>query len=244
MLTVTIEIDGIVHKCDTLADFADDLKKPLAMLGARLKAKALARYKAQAFTPLAAATLEKRFSKGLAVLENKLRSDLNRAFGKARQSRAPRGLLERMFTSKDVQRAADDVLSSTTRGVHNRQAVLAEFQRRHRQLGLKEQAQGKSLTLKQSESLTARTRRAVTKSMGKPILGGLERTLVIIIEDGTVELRSATHQTWSDAHNKGAVVGKGAKLPERATIFLEADDLEYFKEALKEHLLLPFSEEA
>lgn len=242
MLTVNLTIDGINHKCDTLADFADDLKKPLAMLGVRLKAKAAARYKAQAFAPLAAGTIEHRFSKGLASLEAKLVSDVRRAFGRARSARAPRGLLERMVTSKEMQRATDDALSASAKGVQNRQAVLAEFQRRHRQLGLEKSAQGKALTLKQSESLSSRTKRAVAKAVTKPILGGLDRTLMIVVEDGSVTLRSATHQTWSEAHNVGATAGHGAKIPPRPTIFLEADDLVYFREALKEHLLLPFDD--
>lgn len=242
MYSIVIVLDGLERKIDTLAEFAEDLSKPLAMLGARLKAKALERYKAQAFAPLAAATLEKRIAKGLNSLESKLKSDVRRAYKKSRESRAPRGLLERILTPREVLRATEDAISSQSKGVKNRTAVLAEFQRRYRKsLDLKDMVQGRALTIKQSESLTARTRRAVTKALSKPILGGLDRTLTVKVDFGSVTLRSATHETWSAAHNEGTAVGNGAQLPKRETIMIEQDDLDYFVEVLKEHMLLPFS---
>lgn len=234
--SVSVNLDGLNRKFDTLADSAGDLEKPLAILGARLKQKALKRYKAQNFAPLAESTIQKRAQKGMGSLERKLHSDVRKAMGRARKARGPKGLLEKLLTSK----AMDDVLSSQTRGVQNRLAVLAEFQRHNDPLGLKEKVEGRKLTLKQQASLAQREARAVMRAVSKPILGGLDKTLVVVVTDGKVTLESATHQKWSKAQNDGATVGHGATLPERKTVELEQDDLTFFEAVLKSHLLLAF----
>lgn len=234
--SVSVNLDGLNRKFDTLADSAGDLEKPLAILGARLKQKALKRYKAQNFAPLAESTINKRGQRGMQSLGRKLHSDVRKAMGRARKARGPRGLLERLLTSK----AMEDMLSSQTRGVKNRLAVLQEFERHLDPLGLKEQAQGQKLTLKQQASLSQREARAVMRAVSKPILGGLDKTLVVIVRDGSVTLESATHQEWSEAQNSGGAVGHGAQLPARRTVFLEQDDITFFEAVLKAHLLLPF----
>lgn len=241
--SVSVELDGLNWKCDTLADTAADLEVPLRILGAHLKKKALARYKAQAFAPLAQATIEKRALGGLRSLEHKLKRDVRRAFKRARLARGPArgGLLQQIFSSAAARHAADDALGQSTRGVQNRLAVLSAFHQRHgKHLGLKELAEGRALTLKQQQSLDEREARAIGKAIGRPILGGLDKTLVVEVEHGAVTLRSATHQEWSEAHNAGATVGHGAKLPQRQTVKLEQDDIDFFLSVLKGHLLVAF----
>jgi hypothetical protein len=245
--SVNVDIEGLQHKFDTTAELADDLDKPLRVFGAYLLRKTRARYKAQAFAPLAESTIEARAKKGLQTLERGLKRDVRRAFGRARAARGKRGLVARLLSSQS-QRALDDVLATQSRGVQNRQAVLAEFERnRGARWGAKggklaDRVQAKSLNINQRIGLLQREARAVMRQVGKPILGGLDRTLQIFVEEASVTLKSATHEEWSEAHNAGATVGHGAKLPERKTIFVEQSDLEVLRSILIDHQLIPFQE--
>ena len=227
----------MIHKLETAALEAQDLSIPLRILGSRLKRRALERYKGQAFPPLAASTLEHRASKGMASLEGKLRRDVRRAKQREASKRSPPG-----FMAKLLGASVGDVAVGESRGVQNRVAALLEFQRRHRRGGLYYAAGGKALSLKQHASLTERETRAVARAVGGPILGQLPRTLQVVIEEGSVTLRSRTHEEWSSAHNEGATVGHGAKLPQRETVTLDDSDIEFFITVLKEHHLMPFQE--
>jgi hypothetical protein len=244
MFSIAVELDGLNWKADTLADSAADLELPLKIFGGYLRKRALARYAAQSFPGLAASTIEKRVAKGLKRLERKLQRDLRQAFKRARLARGPqrRSLLERVLDNTAVRHAMEDSLGSKSRGVQNRLSVLAEFQRQHRAGSLVELAQGKPLSIKQQASLQAREERAVDKAVGAPILGQLPKTLQVVVDGGSVTLRSRTHETWSKAQNDGATVGHGAQLPERKTIELEQDDLEVLVAILKHHILLPVQE--
>lgn len=242
MFTLEVNSAGAERKFELASYAMEDLTEPLKRFGAYLRAKALARYKAQAFPPLAEATVEKRAQKGLRSLERKLQQDVRKALGRARKGRAQRvGLLDRILTSASVRHAAEDAVNSQTRGVQNRLAVLGQFQQWHRK-GLKDKAQGRALLPKQKISLLQREARAVVRAVGQPILGGLPRTVVFKVGLGTVTLESDTHQDWSDAHNKGGTVGHGAKLPQRETIVLEPVDLEVLARILMDAALLPFQE--
>lgn len=247
--TIVVNIDGLERKFDTLAELADDLEPPLRMFGAYLLRRTRARYKAQEFAPLAESTIQKRANKGMHSLERKLQGDVRKAMRRARKSRnEPRGVLAKIFETAN-DRAMQDVLSSSSRGAQNRLAVLAAFQQHHGSTWgkkggvLADKVQAKSLSLKQNISLLQREGRAVMRQIGKPILGGLDRTLMIDVDEDTVTLKSQTHQEWSAAHNEGATVGRGAKLPERKTIFLEASDLDVFESILKDHHMVAFDED-
>lgn len=231
---VTVNVDGLNRKFDTMAIGAADLEKPLKIFGGYLKAKAKRKYAEQNFEPLAESTLQKRMHKAMAIVERKLHRDVKRAFKRARLARGESG-------KSGAAGLLQDALGVNTRGVQNRLAVLAAFQRkRGARIGLKQLAEGRALTLKQQVSLDARTSRQVDRTVNGKILGGLDKTLVVIVEGGTVTLRSATHQEWSEAHNEGATVGHGAREPQRETIKLEPSDLDVFESILKAHLLLPF----
>jgi hypothetical protein len=243
VFSVTVKTDTLDRKFDTLADSAHDLETPLRIFGeARLKKRALERYKAQAFAPLAEGTVMHRAQQGMKSLERKAQGEVRKALKRDRQSRqgAPRGTLEKLFGGKSSL-ATEDIISSQSRGVQNRIAVLAELQK-HKRTSLKQRAQGQPLSIKQRASLGQREARAVMKAVSRPILGGLPRTLVVIVDGGKVTLRSATHEKWSAAHNEGATVGRGAHLPARETIKLEDADLEVLASILKDHFLLPFDD--
>ncbi len=246
MITVRVEIDGLVRTFETVAESARDLSPALRQFGGYLRKKAKAKYDAQDFAPLAAATVAGRALKGLHSLEGKLKTDVRRALKRSRLSRgAPAGILGRVLTSTATRHVLEDLASGQSKGARNRQAVLAAFQRQHA-LGGKsrlESAGATPLTFRQQLSLNARADRAVTRQVGKPILGGLSKTLVVEVGEGTVTLKSKTHGVWSEAHNAGAVVGHGAKLPKRETVKLEADDLDVFGSILEHHLLRPLETE-
>jgi hypothetical protein len=247
MFTVVVNVDGLNRRFDTLADSVADLEKPLAIFGGWLKRRAIDRYKAQNFAPLAESTIEKRAQKGLHSLERKLVGDVKKALRNARQSRQrePQGFLARLLQQKQSL-ALEDALSVGTRGAQNRLAALAAFQSHHaanwgkKGSSFAERIQAKPLSIKQSISLSQREARAVMRAVGQPILGGLPRTLVVIVGAGTVTLRSATHEKWSAAHNDGATVGHGAQLVERKTVLLEDSDMEVFASILKSHMLVAF----
>jgi len=217
---------------DTLALQASDLEEPIKKFLGYLRKRAIDRIKAQDFAPLAASTLEKRAQKGLRQLESKLHTDLRRA--RARQKGEPRGILAQMFGPKV------EIKTVESRGVQNRLAVLAEFQRQFRPTGSLAQRAGlRPLTLKQTTSLGARVDRAVGKAMTKPILSGLARTFQIEASRDEGTLVSKTHQAFTDVHNKGGSAGKGAKIPQREFLKLEPEDMDVFAAILKDHLLLP-----
>src|SRR5262245_24816246 len=122
-----VGIDGLYRRFDTLADVSSDLERPLTKFGNYLRKRAIERARAQDFAPLAESTLQKRAQKGLRQLERKITRDVRKATRRDRE--APRGLFARLF---GAGRAAEELGALSTRGVKNRMAVLAEFQRRHR----------------------------------------------------------------------------------------------------------------
>jgi phage gpG-like protein len=231
---INVEIGGIIERFDTLALSAAELEEPLKRFGAYMRKRALARYEAQSFPGLAETTLAKRVQKGLHSLERKLARDVRKAGARAKKKLGGHALA--------------GLLATQTRGSINRLAVLAEFQRRHarqwkgRTGGLVAAANMKPLSIKQAASLDARTKRAVDRAVGKPILGQLTRSLVFDVQGGSMTLRSRTAEGWSNVHNKGGQAGHGAKIPKRETIKLERVDLEVLSSILKSHLLLAFQE--
>ncbi len=234
MFSCTVNIDGVEHKMQTLALAAEDLDEPLRRFGMYLRKKALAKYEAQAFAPLADSTIKKRASKGMHAVERKLAKDVTRARRKA--GAGQKGVFA-------------ELAASNSRGVRNRLAVLAEFQSRYsrmhegRRNGVMAAAGDlQRLTLKQAAGLDARVHRAVEKAINKPILGGLTKTLSVDVSGGTMTLESRTHGTWSDVHNEGGTAGHGAKIPERKTLELESHDIQVLISILKSHLLLAFED--
>lgn len=235
MITIQVNVDGVVHKMDTLAERARDLDRPLKRFGAYLRKRAIERYKAQDFTPLAESTLRARAQEGLNSLERKLEKDVRKAEKRSRPQAKP------SFLQRALGIASPAILGPASRGVRNRESVLSEFRRRHRRgsEGLKGSAGGKALSVKQLASLDRREEKAVTKAMNAPILGGLPGTLVVEVQRGTVTLVSRTREHWTDVHNKGGTAGHGAKIPKRETIKLEQQDLAVLKQILEGWLVEP-----
>lgn len=222
---------------DTLAATAADLEPALKRIGGYLRENALRRYKEQGFAPLSQATLDKRAAQGLKTLERKLTKDFGKAKRKAWDSKraegsAPRGALARTLARLTLGDLAAGQAVASTRGVQNRLAVLDEFKRRHRSgVG------GKALSVAQTKSLNDRETRAVAKQVGKPILGGLTRTLNFKVARGSVTLKSETYDHFSEVHNKG-----NSTTPARTTIKIDETDLAVFKAILVEELLMGFGE--
>jgi len=250
MFDVIVNLDGLEYRIATLVQQASDLDEPLRIWGGYKLKEVRAIYKAQDFPGLAASTIEKRVQKGVRSLERKLGGDVRRALQRARKARGEKGFLQRLIEG-EAGKALEDIKSVSARGVQNRLAVLAEFQRRHRAGGsraafgdLAARAQLKPLSIKQLASLGAREDRAVSRAVGKPILGGLPSTLKSVVEGGSIRIVSESREHWTDAHNSGDTVGHGAKLPKRETLSLTQHDLDVFIEILKDHLLYPAFDQA
>lgn len=244
MLTVKVEVDGVIRKFDTVAKTCEDLTPALRRFGGYLRKVALARYKEQAFPGLAQSTLDKRAQKGLQKLERKLEKDYRKAKRRAWDSRrasgaSPRGVIARTLARLTLGDMVGAQAVASARGVQSRLKVLEEFRKRHRG-----GEGGAKLSEKQQASLDAREERAVAKAVGGKILGDLDRTVGTEIKRGSLTLKSTTHQGFSEAHNKGGTVGNNAKLPKRETIKVDGNDLAVFRGILIEELLMAFEEMA
>lgn len=234
MFTISVEVDGVIRKYDTLANSARDLEPALKKFGGYLKKRALERYRAQDFAPLAPSTVEKRAQKGLRTVERKLNRDVRRAVdgAGAKVSPTPSGAFARML--------ATSIATTGSKTVQKRIALLAEFQRRRRRsMSLRAQAGGVELSFKQQLALSKSEQKAMEKSVGAPILGKLIQSLTVETDRGTVTLASRSRGEWTDVHNSGGEAGRGAKIPKRETIKVESQDLDVFLEILKEHHLAP-----
>ena len=235
--TIVVNIDGLTRKFDTLAESARDLDKPLKKFGGYLRKRAIERYKAQDFAPLAESTIAHRTEKGKRSLEKKLHKDIRKALAKEAPPKVKQSFVERLMGAAPV-----GLVTAPGRAARARMSVLAEFQRTHRRGvgGLAAGAGGKELSIKQLASLGKREDRAVAKAVGKPILGSLPGTLEVIVGRGSVTLISKTSEGWTDVHNQGGSAGHGAKIPKRETVKVEDRDLDVLGEILKEHMLLAF----
>ena len=223
-----------------LALAAGDLTTAFKRLGGYLKQRAQLRYEAQAFAPLAQSTLDKRAQHGLMTLERKLETDYRKAkkrgWDTARaKGQAPRGVIAHALTRMTLGDMVGQGVVMSSRGVQNRLKVLEEFRRRHRR-----GAQGGGqLTTAQTKGLNAREARAVARQVGKPILGGLTRSLVISVGSSSVTLSSRTFEKFSEVHNEGGSAGHGATIPERMTLTVEDRDLDIFADILRDEMLSP-----
>lgn len=240
MLSLEVDVEGVITRLETAALRADDLAPALARFGGYLRTKARAKYAAQDFAPLAESTIEKRTQKGMRALESKLRQDVRKAVRRAGERSGDPGLLRRLFGAGSI---TSEVIGQQSKGAARRQKVLDEFLRRRRKgSDLKGVMGGKELSLKQLTSLGARTDRAVAKAVGAPILGKLADSLVVKVDGDSVTLTSRTGEQWSEAHNAGDTVGHGAKLPKRETIKLESEDITELTKILREHCLTALEE--
>lgn len=246
-LSLRVSVDGALKRIQTCAIATSDLQKPLAIIGGHLRKNARARYEAQAFTPLADATIKARAARGLRKLEVKLEGDLRKANARAQRARTPRGLMAIVLGSSDTKRE----LQKATRGQTNRRAVLAEYQRlavkrvsaQRREGGFARIVGAERLSVKQRLSLGKRMGRAVAKAIDGPILGKWPNTYHLEVDGDSVTFGAFTGDHWTETQNKGGPAGHGAKIPERLTIELTQADLDFALSVLKDHCLDPLLEE-
>jgi hypothetical protein len=248
VFTLEVKTDELDRKFDLAVGRVHDLDRPLRKFGSHLRKKALAKYKAQNFAPLAESTIRARAEKGLHSLERKLAGDVRKALKREKgQEPIPRGLVGRLLQTVAAE-PPPIIAGGTSRGVQNRQSVLQAFQERH---GFRHDRRSnksilaltgaKALTEKQSSALDKRTERAVQAAVNKPILGGLPGTLEVQVSMGTVTLRSHTQKPWTEIHNAGGSAGKGARISKRETIKLDESDLTVLTDLLKEYLIEPLT---
>ena len=223
--SVVINIDGVVHKMETMAECAMDLEVPLRRFGTYLRRKAIARYEAQDFAPLAQATLEARAAKGLRRLEVSLRKELKKALNKQNEMLPPESRSTLLHQLLGIE-APDD---AETKGARNALAKYQEFRQRHHRHGnekngFMKMTGGAALSVKQLANLSGREGKYIANAVGAPILGKLVRSLVVEVSGGTMTLTSRTRLKWSEVHNEGGTAGRGSKIPQRQTLVLEEAD--------------------
>lgn len=215
MLTVHVNVDGVMHTIDTLAYHADNLTPALKRFAGYLKAKTQKTFEKQNFAPLAPATIRKREQLGLRRVESKLGSSLRSALtsGKARESTKER-----------------------------RAAILLEFQKQYKggESKVDWQARGydirqtkAKLSLKQVVAMNTKVNKTIEAAVNGPILGRLGKSLRANVENGTVALKARTKREWSDVHNEG-----DGHNPQRQFMKLDDQDLNIFVAILKEHFLV------
>ena len=215
---VDVDIRQLVRKVEAVSEEARDLRRVLRRMGGKLIKNAQAKVADGDFAPLAASTIAHRARHGLEILERKLGYDLRRARLRSKGKRS--------------------------RGIINREAVLAEFRARHGMVGGGEKLQRAQLSGKQLTSLGRRTDRAVARQVNKAILGGLPWTLKMQVGATEVIVTAKTGGEWSAVHNEGGQAGHGARIPKREFLKADDDDLKELAEILKEHFVRTFNRTA
>lgn len=247
MITLSVNVDGAVRKFELATIQAEDLNEPLTRFAKYWYARTKAHYEAQNFAPLAQSTIDKRAQAGLRTLERRLKRDVKKARDRATAAVGQRSSwVANMLGLKSAADAAAVAIAGQTRGVRNREAVLAALQGKHRgkRKGGDEDVvkSEQALTLKQSQSLAMRVVRAVSRSINRKILGALDKSTYVEVRGTEVTLIAETAKDWSEAQNDGGTVGHGAVLPKREAIMFEPHDEAVLVSILKDHLLIPFQE--
>jgi hypothetical protein len=247
VITLEINVEGAVRKFELATIMAEDLEEPLTRFAKYWFARTKAHYEAQNFAPLAQSTIDKRAQAGLRTLERRLKRETKKARDRAMAATGKRSTwVASVLGLASATAAAAAAIAGQTRGVRNREAVLAALQAKHR--GKRKGGDDdvvksdQVLTLKQSQSLAMRVVRAVSRSINRKILGALDKSTFVEVRGDAVTLMAETAKSWSEAQNDGGTVGHGAVLPKREAIMFEPHDEAVLISILKDHLLLPFQE--
>lgn len=212
MITLSVNIDGIERKLETLAETAKDLEPALRMFDGYLRARVRQRFASggPGWPERSAEDEGKRHRADQvdALAVHKMQRKLEREFDRARRRRA---------AGKGTEAA-----------VERRYAVLKEFMRQAAGGAVGIQGGKDARREKSIAGLRQRFQRAAERDHG--ILGKLASSIASTVSRGTLTLYSKV--AWAGVHNEGGTVGHGATLPARPFLFLESSDIDVLAEIL------------
>lgn len=215
--TLALELDGVRRRFGLLAKSAADLTPALRTFDRYYRARVAQRFASEGpgWPPRTGATVARAGSATAPA-------------GRAAQE--VRRKLSRAYASAQKRHGAGKLSEDRVASAH---AALVEL-KRQRQGGTLGQQQGAAARLEQR---VGRMReQAAGRAAGGRTLGKIAGSIASSIKAGTLTVESKA--PWAGAHNDGATVGHGAKLPARPFLFLDDTDREMFAEILRNHMLV------
>lgn len=223
MLTLKYDDGGVQRSLNLAIDSVSDLRPIFARYIKYLRPEIDKVFQSQGpgWAPLAESSMDARKQKLEAVAE-KLRSGAMRTLDRKLSAESGRVLrkLEKRAKLMDHSERGQRLLGRAQKSVERQKAIRAEFERRQAGIaGPVDKATAKA-TKKLGERIERRQVRAeekIKKYESGEVLGAIASSIGYEIKGGNLEVFS--HIAWAGAHNEGATVGHGARVPERR--FLE-----------------------
>lgn len=240
MLTLRFDDGGVIRSLDLAIDSLGDLKPIFARYIKWLRPEIDKVFQQQGpgWAPLAESTQEGRQAKLEAVAE-KIRSGsmntLRRKLG-AESGRVQRKL-EKRAALMDRSERGQKLLGRAQKSAERQRVIREEFERRAAGIaGPVDRATAKA-TKKLGERIGRRQQRAEDKIAAYErgdVLGAIASSIGYEVQGSTLTVLS--HIPWAGAHNDGATVGHGARLPERKFLEWTPERIAKFGEIVAEYV--------
>lgn len=220
-ITLTVNTEGAEHKIQAIVDSLEDLKPALA-----------------AFNLYKRKQVQEIFdAEGPGWLATKREQSDNHADVAEKRIAASKQLADQMLRKKlkrDVQRAQKRELKGkgTAEAVARRYAVLKEFERLAAGGSPTYGTTGDAKLDKSVHGLRNRMQKAHTKVANRK-LGRMASSIQSKLTKYDLTIQSII--PWSQAHNKGATVGHGAKLPQRQFLDITDQDIKMLIQIIEDH---------
>lgn len=219
MLTLKYDDGGVQRSLDLAIDSVSDLKPIFARFIKYLRPEIDKVFQAQGpgWAPLADSSMEVRKQKLEAVAE-KIRSGSMRTLDRKLSSESGRVLrkLEKRAKLMDHSERGQKLLGRAQKSVERQKAIRAEFERITAGQAGPIAKPAKKLG-ERIERRQVRAEEKIKKYESGEVLGAIASSIGYEIKGANLEVFS--HIPWAGAHNEGATVGHGARVPERK--FLE-----------------------
>lgn len=219
MLTLKYDDGGVQRSLDLAIDSVSDLKPIFARFIKYLRPEIDKVFAAQGpgWAPLAESSMEARKQKLEAVAE-KIRSGSMRTLDRKLSGESGRVLrkLEKRAKLMDRSERGQKLLGRAQKSVERQKAIRAEFERITAGQAGPIAKPAKKLG-ERIERRQVRAEEKIKKYESGEVLGAIASSIGYEIKGANLEVFS--HIPWAGAHNEGATVGHGARVPERK--FLE-----------------------
>lgn len=223
MLTLKFDDGGVIRSLDIAIDSVRDLKPIFGRYIKWLRPDIDKVFQQQGpgWAPLAQSTQDERKAR-LEQVAEKIRSGSMRTLERRLSAESGRVLrkLEKRRSLMDRSDRGQKLLGRAEKSYARQQTIRAEFERRQAGIAGPLDKETAKATKKLGERIQRRQQRAEDKIAAYErgdLLGAIASSITYDIEGATLTVQSRI--PWAGAHNDGATVGHGARLPERK--FLE-----------------------
>lgn len=223
MLTLRFDDGGVIRSLDLAIDSLKDLGPIFGRYIKWLRPEIDKVFEQQGpgWAPLAEATLESRKMRMEAVAE-KIRSGSMRTLDRRLSAETGRVLrkLEKRRALMDKSERGQKLLGRAEKSLARQRVIREEFERRQAGIAGPVDKETAKATKKLGERIERRQARAdekIRKFESGEALGAIASSIGYEVKGATLTVFS--HIPWAGAHNDGATVGHGARLPQRK--FLE-----------------------